>query len=227
MKKTYLDFDSLFDTRIVLLQKMNKKACKQIIKSKSFFTRLDDRFSILDPRFNDDEFKELWAKRSEVIQRDSLTCTLVYSELRKEHMERLNARASGILVDERHLYFNTWPFDLSDSERSEIGDVLLEATGTSKVFFINLGPELITVDYLHASFDQVIMYDLDTWLKLHVTCLKEDPLLKTTFITPLFFKGEQLPTKEIGELINDARELLRPYFDYVPMPSSTFSFATI
>lgn len=101
-----------------------------------------------------------------------------------------------------HLQINTYPYDLDEGFRQELLSVMYELFPTvpdiKLVYFSN---SVLTPKFLEQSkIDVTVMYDFDSWLKLHKNAIESETHPKTLIIAPMLctelVSKEKLDTME-------------------------------
>lgn len=223
MAKVYIDFDSIFDTRIALIQHLSRPAARRVVRTKKYFDRLADDFWNTDNAIKQAEWEDIWENRGSRLDFNTLQMTDVVVELYKEKVERDNLMASGVDVTMDDLVINLWPYKIDEVAEKHLAEEFT-VIGFKQVSFINIDPVSLQASFFHSGYRQVIMYDMNRWLSSAWRSVAEDPLIKTRFISPLFIKGEGNLSMSIGELAAKASEEFKPYFIYNPLPSNMFCF---
>lgn len=223
MAKVYIDFDSIFDTRIVLLQQLSRPAAKRLAKDRRYFDRLNDDFWNTDNAIIETAWKEIWENRGKEIKYEGLVMTDVIVELYQERIERDNLMASGLDISKDTCVINLWPYTIEKEAEESLAEEMMSC-GFVSIEFINIDPKKLEASFFHAGYRQVIMYDMNYWLTNNWRTVAEDPLIKTRFISPLFLKGQQQLSMPIETLATRAHDELKPYMIYNPVPSNMFCF---
>ncbi|UKZ10978.1 hypothetical protein CZP2022_255 [Vibrio phage C-ZP2022] len=225
MAKIYIDFDSIFDTRIAVIKKLNRSAAKRLETATKYRRRLDDKFWQMDNSFSESDFRKGWENRATLIDFNDLRITGVIVEMRKERIERDGFFALGVKAELDDLVVNTWPFSLDDETKEALSEMLMETARPNSVEFVQMDPAHIPSDYF-GSYREAIMYDMNYWFSHQWEGVAKRPLTHVRFITPLSFKGKDLPKCDIATLVAQATEELRPYMNYNPVPSDMFCCLT-
>jgi hypothetical protein len=227
MASIYIDFDSLFDTRIALIESIDKKAARTIVQKEKYFTRPDDKFWLLDPRLTEQKFTKAWGKRGEVTDRSLLMMTMMPFKLYQEQQDKALDRANGIVVEDDKLIINSYPYALSKPEKDFMAQELMAMTQIKEILFINQLPDTITPTQIAKwGLRLMIVYDFDLWLNLHYKELANNSIFNVQVVTPLLLKGSALMGTTISGLVEKAKKELGPFLNYEPQPISEFCFMT-
>lgn len=221
--KTYIDIDSIFDTRIAIINHMSEKRAKKIAKDKNYSHRLSDDFSKIDKSFNQARFEELWSVRGDLDLGPMVATSIVFDML-YDTCQRDMVRASGVDLETETLIVNTFPYAFTAGELDDLRSVLEEDTAFESVTFVSYNLDLLTPTYFNTGFGKVYMYDLDSWLKSHIKALEKTTLFKVEFTCPLHLKGKLRVGMSLNAVVENVKMELRGFLKYDPQPSSKYCF---
>lgn len=219
----YADIDSLFDTRIAVIETIDKKASAAIATKKDYFGRLNDSFVGIDSRITNEVFSKYWEQRDK-IDHNLFSITQIPINLFAEQQERLAMKANGIDIEADRLIVNTYPYVFSKEERVAMMKAISEFTTIPEVEFKNLLPEFLTPTFFRTNYRQVIIYDLNQWLDLHIGELEGNSLFDIRFITPLNIKGKATLKIPVSDLVEQSREHLSPFLQVNFLPLGDYCF---
>ena len=195
----YVDLDSLFDTRLAILDKIDNKYSTLIYEA-GFANRTEDAF----PRLSKEQFKKLFDDRDNDILANSLLTNVMM--MVKEHaIDCIKKLHNTPGKKELNIYVNVWPYTF-DKEGIEIilKPIYNIVENRINVHAINLDPKTISTTFFGDKFAFIVMYDYMRWL----TFILNDPktakntMGKTTLIAPKLYLGETYSEKDMQEILD-------------------------
>lgn len=194
----YVDLDSLFDTRLAILDKIDRRYSTLIYEA-GFANRTEDAF----PSIDKEQFKKLFDDRDNSVLAISLM-TSVYNMI-KDHVtesaKELHRTPGG---REINVYINVWPYEF-DKEGVEmiLKPIYDMAENRASVHALNKDPKTIPTSFFGQKFAFLVMYDYMRWLSSILDDPKTMtfPMAKTTLIVPKLFLAETYNEKEMEELL--------------------------
>lgn len=166
MKETsnfFIDFDSIFDTRLgTLLKHFTQDEVQEEMKN-NYFNRATDAFKIADFQ----TFKKLYEQRDKSVLLRSMKT--VFVDLLLEFVAGIIKNSiNGYEQKKPKIIFNTYPYELSKEELELIKEQWTEMTkGFCIIEFTRLSPQQVTPIYLYQDIDAFSMYNYTDWLELH------------------------------------------------------------
>ena len=155
--------DSLFDTRIGTLAKIDVDAAAGFLHDESYAERLWDIFPGIDPVHFDEEYK----KRDRETLRNSQTTPVVYiiQDFVKRCAESSYSRPT-MLVPEIHINF--YPYNLTEEEKDVIISGLQRVVPLKpefkKVYFSD---EQLNPSFCRTTYNVMVHYHGHQWLEMH------------------------------------------------------------
>lgn len=195
-RDVYVDLDSLFDTRLAILDKLDSKYAILVYEA-GYSNRSEDAF----PRLNKETFKKLFDERdNDILSRSLMTSVIsMIRDFIKENIKVLNTTPGK---REINIYINVWPYSF-DKEGVEL--ILKPIYDLEKnrvnVHAINLDPKTIPASWFGQRFAFIIMYDYMRWLNNILNDAKtlQNKMPKTTLIAPKLFLNETYNEREYQE----------------------------
>jgi len=176
--------DALLDTRIATVSKLSESAAVGLL-GPDYFERYHDDFGLLTKGVVSTEaYQAAYAARDlETLQRSQMTGIVVM--LNKMVATLQIQRVNTPMVDEVTLEVNIWPYSLT----SEQGEMYLTCIAAyigmeTPVTMVNIPPSALTPKAIAESWEAVILYDLDEWLKIHQEALIKFRIPRNTLIAP-------------------------------------------
>lgn len=224
-ENTYIDIDSLMDTRLMVVEQLSPEWMEKIANSPDYTRRLNDDFSIIFPDFPQDAYNALWDNRGTIALSNVKHLTGVLQELRIDATERAGAEFTDAGMPGTKLVINQFPYKLTPKEIDDLVMALSTATSFTEFKVISRSPDLLIPEFFHNDFTEVIMYDFDQWLNFHYKRLMDFPIFKTTFKVPLLVKGkiEGKLNQSLEYIVNESIEQLKVFLGYNPKYVSIFS----
>lgn len=207
--RVYVDMDSILDTRLALVNKMNPNLATMLIKSKRYFSRTSDNFSNIIKAIDQKKYNELWDKR----KWDDIK-KAVYQTGVVEHLTDL----SGAIIEDSvrqpfrqgtAITLNTWPYSI-DAEGKDYLKKFLELATAAEVNIVHIPIDFQTPEYFKSNYEYLFMYDFHKWLEIHIEGLKEKPMGEVTLSVPLLVARNKSPGKKYN--IDQDREFMENEF---------------
>lgn len=223
-----VDLDSILDTRLATVCRIDSTVAEDIATHPAYLTRMSDRFSEIIPGFDDVKYAELYVKRDkETLMWASMTGMLF--QLRMNAKDILNNAMRGVWSDDVTIKVNYYPYDLTQSEIRIIRDsILVYMPSPTVVEMVNIPLNKLSPTMV-ASYDLVIMYSPEDWLKVQTNQLLSNPIPSSQIVIPALING-RLPEQESDMLryFPDplaAKELgFKEWVDLVHVDIGVFSF---
>lgn len=189
-----VELDCLLDTRLGTVNRLSAQLAEQLAKSDAYYSRESDTFDGLD----DEQYRALYAKRDrETLRHSAPSEGFAFvgglAGLLREKQLELNAPERG----EVRIAVNLFPYDLSESERAEIGRALaVRFRGAAPVEVVYIPHSALTPAVVRTQYPMLVMYEYDPWLSLHydvdpkdvrVAELMEKLLLDVTLFSPAIY----------------------------------------
>ena len=195
----YVDLDSLFDTRLAILDKIDTRYATLVYEA-GYCNRTEDAF----PRLSKEAFKKLFDDRdNDVLSRALLTNVIgMVKDHIKENVLHLHNTPGG---REINVYVNVWPYEF-DKEGVEmiLKPIYDLEQNRVNVHALNVDPKELPASWFGQKFAFIVMYDYMRWLNN----ILDDPktlqhkMPKTTLIAPKLFLNETYSEKEYQEHID-------------------------
>jgi hypothetical protein len=216
----YASMDSLLDTRMGTVARIDQSAAADILKDDRYHSRRTNELWLLDDRINPDTFKQLWKDRDIETLKLSMA-TLVVPLLYDIQQRYRSKEAIKPDIVTLRLIVNTHPYRLTDEEQSLYCDILRSVTQIDDVRLTSTSVDWLTPTTL-AQYNTFIWHDLDEWFTIHGEALTESPMPKLDFYAPeiLQCSGEVPPQTFIG---NAFRMLFAELAVFELMPLRYFS----
>jgi hypothetical protein len=216
----FIDFDSLFDTRLGTLFQYAKEIADENLTMEYFLRDCDD-FKGLP--FED--FRSLYSRRNKATLKASLKTPMVDFVL--EFVAGIYKNSiNGYDRKTPKIVFNTYPYSLDLQEIKLIEETWVAMTkGFCSFEFVYLQESELTPAYIREKIDAISMYDYPSWLELHSVhdILRRTPSSGTAFFGPrLHFK--RVSQEEKAFLKNEG---LNPFEEFEKVSAPLYSFHTL
>lgn len=207
--------DCLLDTRIGVLFSFGEDKMSDVLNG-NYYTRQEDKFTGIDPEL----FKQRYQTRNKETLKNT-GVTKIITLLQEFVFKTLNQS----LVTPHHMLpkivLNTYPYDLSETEKETFVKVLMHYTKQKcQIEVIHKAPIELTPTFVKRHFSVMIMYHYVEWLEIHSQseAFKTVMCPEVTLIAPaLFFNG----TPKTDELQVLERQRMSP-FKAIEMIASPF-----
>lgn len=223
----YLDLDTILDTRLGTIAKINPELAVRVLNSKKYHTRIIDEFDGV----NTEEFKREYAKRDLDTLRMSVLTNVVYF-LRRLIKDSLISSVISHKVEKLCFTVNVYPYDFNDPGLTEmlINCIRFHTYSTSSVTIVSIPDEELTPEFCKDNFQIMIRYGWVHWVAMYKSYFEKNGCPEMAYITPeLFF--DVVPTQEqIADMVSKEQnpftmneDLTARMFRLKHMPVSLFS----
>lgn len=188
----YIDLDSLFDTRLATIVKLQEERGRPIDMD-VYYTRLSDEFHVAEIEGFDGLFKEAYSKRDDVTIVKS-TVTRMPELLRSFIKATLLSIISSPLKYQPRIIINLHPYKLPEEiVNSIILGVRALTLSNADIEVIDVSLAELTPKYVRANFVEMIMYSYWEWLDTQTTLgnFKDTQCPGVRLIGPMLFKSEE------------------------------------
>jgi hypothetical protein len=190
----YTTLDTLLDTRIATISRIDQEAAVKLVSCDGYYTRLIDDFTELCG-IDKATFDEAYAARDvETLKQARPTnCIVALHTLVEEFTHQ---QVETPYVGEIEVVVNTWPYKLSGEERGELERTMSFFTGMetqNSLVWIPL--DQLTPTLIKRTYSGMIMYDFSEWAQIHGEALVHCMMPDVTILAPALFKG-RIPTPE-------------------------------
>lgn len=183
---TYIDLDSMFDTRLALLYSMNRDIAQKCFMDKSYFKRKKDNFGPISY----DIFMSLYRKRHKGLLQFAVPTNII---------SMLNEHYCSVYRDVKNyedttkpiVYLNTYPYELSITEQSNITLGLSKLIPNIHLLPICVSNAELTPEWVNENIRTMFKYDGLDWLEYHIATLDaiKKPMIDVLLISPALSNG--------------------------------------
>ena len=196
----YIDLDTLLDTRIGTLFRLNPDVAISTIDSSDYYSRLTDEFKDIDI----DEYRSLYEKRDIDTLKHS-TITNILFILKEFIADTLKSVIDHPVYERIVLYVNTHPYEISNRDTNELIDVLQQHTFNScEISIINKPLKDIDCLWVHTNVSHLFIYHYNEWLNLRGKELAHKGLPYTSLYCPRIYPSH-IPTEEENKEFNEIK----------------------
>lgn len=222
-----IELDTLLDTVIGTLGKMDPAIAAKVLASGKYSKRTTNKFDGVD----DAAFKAAWESRDIDTLKNSVLTNMSYF-LQRLIKDSLISSISQAKMELLRFTINVYPYEFDDPELVEmlIGCIRFYTYSTAEIRVISISPELMTPQYCGSNYQIMVMRDWISWLNIHKAFFEKQGLPKLTVVAPQLF-ADTAPTHD--ELINlgfrnldpfdETAKAVAPLFRLKFMPVSLFS----
>lgn len=158
----YVDFDSLFDTRLATIHQFGLDAVEEVLKG-DYFDRIADEFNGLDQ----EKYNEAYKNRNVTILKNAMV-TPVASIIQKFAHRTLEALVSTPFRRQPKLLFNIHPYKIPEEGiQSILMGIRAITRNTIDIEIIDMTPEEVTPAYMKKNIVTAVIYDYVKWLDIH------------------------------------------------------------
>ena len=199
----YVSLDSLIDTRLGTISKIDKDLVSKILLDGKYHTRDEDVFEGIDKEV----YNDLYKKRDVLTLANSLLTNMM--PLLRHLIGKLNEQA---IVSPYHeggkVVVNLYPYKLTKEEQNEMGNAITAwIHDLAPVSFINYSPTELTPIYCKNTFSLMVMYDYQDWLEGNSELFLSTQMPEITMFVPAIYFVNK-PSEE--ELERITRESMSP-----------------
>ncbi len=220
----YVELDCLLDTRIATLSLIDSKAAVKVSTSGKYHDRLRDTFSDIIKGFDDAVYEDAYKNRTKEVLQSTPVPTSIFFRIRNFIKECRNVADASPMPQRIAVKVNTAPYKLNEAEAS----ILLETLQNSftEVSLCMSGLFLMTPGIIKSNYTQIVIYDFDTWLNMHVKDLEKCPIPQVQFLSPIIANNGIEKEKAIraGLPAKAARYSLAGHLELEYLPLKDFSF---
>lgn len=188
----YLDLDSIIDTRLGTLAKMDQAYAVTALDSGRYHKRMIDEFDGVSK----EEFRKAYAERDLDTLRMSVLSNVVFF-LRRLVKDSLVSAVIHQRVEKMCFTVNVWPYNFDDPGLVEmlIGCIRFHTYSTSSVRIISIPDEELTPEYCSKNFQIMIRYNWIDWMNKHKAFFEKKGIPGVVLVVPEIFY-EAVPTEE-------------------------------
>ena len=201
-QKALIDINTLLDTRLGVLARLNSAAANSIVRSDWYPIRDTDRFDrVSDGVISKEMFDEMYNKFEVETLSNSLMTNLIYilrSDVKdifpKYQLKEINGK---ITFD-----INVYPYRLLDEEKEIIKRAISHyLTEPASVNVVDIAYHLLTPTGIALNYDMMTIYNYEDWLKYHHEALLTNPIEDFTIFYPRIAPSGIVP--EPNEIAKD------------------------
>lgn len=182
----YVNFDSLFDTKLACLEEVNVDLAIHAIAN-GWSERIWDTV----PGFPDDKLKELYDARD--VRTLLLAHPTMITDFINQWIKQLHLKAAGNpFTGYCELFINVWPFKMPKQIANRICKTVVDLLDSPvRTTILNIDPQDISALDVKRFFSAMIDVDYGRFLNARcATDLKDCPLPDTVLYAPKIFRGE-------------------------------------
>lgn len=217
VSRLLIDLDSIFDTRLSILNSLGEETLKKAIDAK-YFDRERDEF----PGVSFEDFQKLYQARNKTTLKETVITPMVFFVEQFVNKTLENITSSPFHMKPA-IVINSYPYVLTPGEDAEIVNAVRAVVdGKADIGIVSLSPAQLTVKYIKEYYSVVVMYRYDVWIQAQANLNNFDKLTcpEVTFIGPRlkfvkndiegpddpFDKTEQVMAPMIGLLLFPVRD---------------------
>ena len=197
MKKVLVSIDAVLDTRYGTLLKLDKQKALEVAKTGKYTTRTSDTWCELGVDIDQDRYNDLYLNRDIETLKLSRPSNLVYLllQLYKESYSSLDPTDTNKGIE---FHLNFYPYKLSSELRSEMAialQALLELP--DPIVPTYLSPIKLSPSFIKDSYEALIVYSFDDWLKENRDRLIDTPIPRNTILACTIYPNITPTEKEL------------------------------
>lgn len=218
-KGTYLDLDTIFDTRLPIAMAISPDNTAIELANNNYFKRYSNNIGYIPS----DVFLAFYSKRNKNILKYAKITKILDDLVFPQYFEILKDGSSIDIDKLPPFYINIYPYDLNTKEIDTLSKGLSNIFKKDELNLINIPLKDITNRWVNDNVDILYMYEGMKWLEYRaaVEDLYKEPLVGTSLVVPmLIYDNKYKMTKE--SLIN-LIEKYKPVIDLYPVEPDLFS----
>ena len=224
----YIDLDSLYDTRLAILEAVDP-AYASYMMTHGYFNRVVDKFEFID----DATYSLIWRTRSMNILKNAITTPMV-KFIGRFLLDSIERRESSPFDADIKIYLNIWPYKMTKQQAEQLAQPVLNIIKDQEVELniINMKPSDITVKWCREHLAVMVMYDWGIWIDANFENgnkgFLENTIPDICVIVPELYnyrwtqKQEDTYKRKYGNLFRVAEEAARFMMDLTMFPISDF-----
>lgn len=224
--KLYIDLDSILDTRISTLAKLDTVVAGALLKSEAYWLRETDNWELLTQgRISQEQFDNEYGKRDKELLKTSYI-TGIFAPLTKLIADNELAIAEGGMNKPISFEINIWPYKLEPEEMDVFIDLFRYRLGVDvTVTLCSVSLDMLTPTYLTDHYAGAFLYPFHQWIKLHLAELIKANHPDFTLVAPKLFEQDvsRLTIDEKRDEITTFRLFLLEYMDISFIDAACFS----
>lgn len=195
----YVELDCLLDTRLAVLEGLDKDKVIDII-DEGYHTRRQDWWEGIDMA----EYRRRYNERNLYTLSQS-TVTGCVALIQKVAFELASDLPESPVHNKIEVHINTYPYKLSDDEYLGIEAALAQWISAPVSYqFIYLAPEQLSVGLVNTKYAVLIMYDYSSWLEMHLKEFQNCFLHDVTLFAPKV-NLNKTPDKELLKSLQELK----------------------
>lgn len=224
--KIYIDLDSIMDTRISTLAKLDNELAGELLKTEAYWYRESDHWDTLTGGvINQDSFTQTYAKRNKDLLKSSFI-TGIFGPLAKVMADNELAMAEGALNKPISFEINIWPYKLDPVEMDAFIELFKYRLGVDvPVTMCSVPLESVTPTFLTDRYASAFMYSFHEWIKFHLEELVKYQHPDFILVVPKLFERDvsRLSIDDKRDQVTAFRVYLLEYMDITFIDASCFS----
>lgn len=195
IRRILTDLDTLLDTRLATVSRMDEEAAKHMLSSRAYFERdYNDWLQLTGGRITNEQFDGCYAERGGENTAATINASVetgvspvffrLISEYELLQANNMTDETAGIGIS-----INLWPYVLDAQSEKDLIDITRERYGeNTAVETVNIPPEELTPQVLGACYAAYISYHFWDWLQRHYLCFPAQAIPQVNAVGPIWFQ---------------------------------------
>lgn len=223
IKGMYVELDALFDTRLSIINLLNKNLSLELLGNENYTLRYFDEFDYI----SNNVFNNYYKNRNKTVLQNSYITKLI--ELVVFELDVILSKKIDINDNTPvKLDVNVYPYELTDDEKEKIKEALLiyNIVPEVEIQIINISTEDLTLNQIGSNYSMAMMYDVTSWLEYQLAVSLNSSAIDTVIYGSALLKEALVfkDTKALENLFKMQEELYKPYIHYTAI--STLYYCT-
>lgn len=209
MKRILISLDELLDTRLAMVGVFDPTIVERWVMNDAaeYFRRPTDDILWKSINASKQDWYKAWDKRDVGLLRQSVVTHIprIMTDIVLAYRES-GEHSLGDL--ETICEVNTYPYQLSEDELSELVKILEESIPIVTSFkLVRYTLEDLTVSFIKSNFDFVFMYEFNRWADKHMSDIKASLITRVHFFVPRLFTALPPDTLLKEDLVKEMFEM--------------------
>lgn len=184
-----IDLDTLLDTRLGVLSRLDKDAAVAVATNPNYWLREhNDWAQLTEGRVTNEAFEAAYLARTKADLQASVMSG-IFLVLMRLFVDHNRMRTEGQDGQDVALEVNIHPYELEDEELEELTQILRSLFYPDlPLSFCSRPLEELTPQVLRERYNAVVLYDFHRWIKLHGVALSEHRCPAVSLIAPRLYE---------------------------------------
>jgi len=220
-----VDLDCIWDTRIPILNRIDRQSSDTILKENTYHTRISDLFSDLVPDFDNSSFLKAYMERTVEDIKGQVLPTNMLVQIQDHIYSCVSTRDKSPVKQYVNITVNLYPYKFSDAEKEVILSAMQDSfKGAESVNIVSIPQQFLNPKSV-SQYTQYITYEVDEWLSMHGEELKENKMPRFMLSGPIkAIKPRAEEEIDLRDAVTGSKMFLAEHLELNLLPLKDFSF---